>query len=261
MAQIIDPPGSTLFPLKNKLKITPVPYPSLRESDIMWSKRIWRRIDLREKINHPLYFPIEETTNYAALFDVIKQAISENIINAYDASYDDFRKQLTIEEVMQSLGQSSTTSVENPDNPGEYFDITDTSWVEARDIVAYEIKEEVFFDRQRSIIEYRIIGIAPIKISRDEEGNERGLSLLFWLYFPDCRLVFKNTKAFNTHNPKESLSYDDVFHKRRFNSFIVKESNVFDREISDYSAGLDALLESERIKEGIRELEMDLWHY
>ena len=239
----------------------PIPYTHLREADVMWNHRIWRRIDLREKMNHPLYYPLEPVNGRASLFDVIKKGILEGSLLAFDATYDDFRLQLTKTQVLESLEKIVTKQAEDPNNPGMYFEITDTLKVESRDVIQYQIKEDWFFDRQRSVLDVRIIGLAPIVITRDADGAERGKSLLFWLYFPNCREVFANAETFNRQNDAERRTYEDVFWKRMFSSYITKEENVYDRSIDEYLTGLDALLEAEKVKNDIFTLEMDLWHY
>ena len=241
---------------------TPVPYTYLRAADVMWNKRIWRMIDVREKINHPLYYPLEPINGRSSLFDVILQGVREGSLITFNSLTDDFQVQLTREDALLQLEKPRVTQQEDPDNPGTYYEVYDTIKVSSRDIVAYEIKEDWFFDRQRSVLDVRIIGIAPIIKTYDTEtGEERGQAKLFWLYFPNCRDIFAKSEVFNRANDAERRTYEDIFWKRMFGSYITKESNVYDRSVKDYALGMDALLEAERIKEDIFNLEMDLWHY
>ena len=131
------------------------------------------------------------------------------------------------------------------------------------DIKRWRIKEQWFFDKQRSVMDVRIIGLCPIADDRDEVGNLTGKNnLLCWFYFPEVRTVIRNAQAFNlVKNESENKTYEDIFMKRMFSSTIVKEGNVYDRGISDYMIGLDALLEAERIKTEIFNIEHDLWEY
>ena len=113
-------------------------------------------------------------------------------------------------------------------------------------------------------MDVRIIGIAPMIYAVDEKGNIREGNIkvpLFWVYYPEARKLFANTEAFNRENDAERRSIDDLFQKRLFASFIFKESNVYDRWISDYAQGINALLESERIKSEITNFEHDMWEY
>ena len=133
------------------------------------------------------------------------------------------------------------------------------------DVVQYRVKEEWFFDKQRSVMDVRIIGIAPMTLARDQDGNliEGGQKkLLFWVYFPEARRIFANAEVANRFNTSQRLTFDDLFIKRMFNSYIMKEDNVYNRRVDDYKANpLDALLESERIKQDMINLEHDLWEY
>ena len=124
------------------------------------------------------------------------------------------------------------------------------------------MKEDWFFDKQRSMLDVRIIGISPVVLGVNPETKEVvGLKQLFWLYFPECRYVFQNFFVYNPDNDAQRMSFDDLFWKRDFSSFVQKESNVFDRKISPNWDGLDALLESERVRNEIFTFEHDLWHF
>ena len=133
--------------------------------------------------------------------------------------------------------------------------------LESREIKRYRIKEDWFFDKQRGVMDVRIIGIAPMKEVRGQNGDFRGYAPVFWLYFPECRYVLANSKVFNRGSDVHNMSFEDLFWKRMFSSYIIKESNVFDRKVNEYVAGVQALLESEQIKGNIAKVEHDLWHF
>jgi gliding motility associated protien GldN len=243
-----------------------IPYTSLREADVMWNKRVWRRIDLREKQNHVLYFPIKDyAQGRKNLFEIIQDAVlNEGTITAYSpgsvvAPDDMFTTPLTTEEVKKIL--TPTTSEDVYDEFGE---ITGTQEVEnpivASQVKFYDIKEEWFFDKQRSVMDVRIIGILPM-IEVETETGEKALKDLFWIYYPEARYVFANNEVFNRANDAERRTYEDIFWKRQFASRITKVSNVYERRIADYKSGIDALLESEKLKEEIFNVEHDLWHF
>ena len=145
---------------------------------------------------------------------------------------------------------------------GEFIGTTQTRQaIKSRDVTKYRLKEDWIWDRQRSERYIRIIGIAPMRERFDENGDSKGFQPMFWLYYPECRYVFANADVFNLFNDAQRRTYEDLFQKRYFSSYIIKESNVYDREIVSYAKLLDALAESERIKEELFLLEHDLWHY
>ncbi|MGQ0829143.1 MAG: type IX secretion system ring protein PorN/GldN [Bacteroidota bacterium] len=242
----------------------PISVPHVREADVMWSKRIWRVIDLREKLNHPLYYPVEPTTSLTSLFDVFKCAILEHDLVAFaNPLFDDeFTKPMSKQEVQNMLVKwDSTHQSEDVNNPGEYIYTPQKTEITAANVHQYWIKEDWFFDKERSVMESRIIGICPLVEKIAENGDVVGIKPLFWIYFPDARPYLAKAASFNSHNDAERMSFDELFVKRKFSSYVYKESNVFDRSIADYTRGTDALLESENIKEDVFKYESDLWHY
>ena len=243
-----------------------VPLTHLREADVMWSKRIWRVMMMDEKLNLPFQYPSTNSMqDRKSLIDVFMDAIEEGALTAYNPQDDEFTLPMTREE-MERIGGAGvdSTTITDPDPP--YF-TRDT--VIKRDfsrdaVIGFRIKEDWFFDKQRSVVEARIIGIAPLIFSVDDQGNIREGNIkepIFWVYYPEARKILVNAESFNRGNDAERRTYEDIFQKRMFSSYIYKESNVFDRRIEDYAQGIDALLEAERIKHEIMNLEHDLWEY
>lgn len=241
-----------------------VPYTYVREADVMWSKRIWRVIDLRQKHNLPLYYPVEPINDRKSLFDVIKIALEDGSITAYYPGPliddDEFRVAMLPMEVMSIFSYTDTTYTEDLET-GDYIPVVQVIETTSADIKMYKIKEDWFFDRQRSVMDVRIIGIAPMVEKKGEDGTVRGYVEMFWLYFPECRYVFANWDTFNPHNDAERLTFDDLFWKRKFQSYIVKEASVYHRRINEEYLGIDALLESDNIKNEVFKIEHDMWHF
>lgn len=241
-------------------------YQHVREADVMWSTKIERVINLREKINQVFYYPIQEIDDRRNLIDVLMDAVKEGTITAYGNAYKD-------DEFKSPMSQSDINSI---GIDGEAIEITEIYDDEIEDyrpdtiinifvrtnVRKYRIKEEWYFDKQRSVMDFRIIGLCPVMDRYDDNGIYRGESSLFWVYFPEARTVLSKAEVFNHRkNDAARLTYDDIFHKRFFNSYIVKESNKYNRKITEYKEGIDALLEAEAIQEEIFNLEHDLWEY
>jgi hypothetical protein len=367
----------------------PMQYESIREADYIWSKRVYRRIDFREKINFPLKYPLDKVidsniwirnTSRWSLWTIIRHHIITGDIILYEVEnpgavkqFDgdqfkyplvssksltywddyDFRKKIN-ERYFGIMGlpedaikSKDPEKMENDEDSTIFNKITglfetqyekpDMKWVDGDEIVGYELKEDWFFDKERSVLDVRIIGIAPVvnwtdefrfnvvinednksKIeeiasgdlgdagdgdiensSEDDENqdvngandlsdptslNNLGLNSvqsnassgaqadisskskwvtapLFWIYFPELRQYIANYYVYNEDNDAQWMSFDDFFWKRRFSSYILKESNVFDRQVESYRYGIDALIESEAITEEIRTLEHDMWNF
>lgn len=287
-----------------------IPYEFVREADVTWSKRCWRMIDMREKINHPIYLPFDHHTpsgQYVrnssrwALWTILRQHIIDGDIKVFSPynpyqfdmlDGDQFKYPIVPEpglnyytdslfrdKVFYYLGKIGAQSdVPLTDENGDPIEITlpdgtltykypapDTVWIDAEQIVQYRIKEDWFFDKERSVLDVRILGIAPViyreEISPSGQKTITGMEEKFWLYFPHIRPILANYFIYNEQNDAQWMSFDDMFWKRQFSSTIYKESNVFDREIDSYRVGVDALWESEKITEEIRNFEHDVWHF
>lgn len=262
-----------------------IQYSHLSNRDVLYSKRIWRTIDLRQKHNYPLFYPTEPTDDdRMSLFDVIKWgALTEGSLTLYEprltsTGFDDqfrfpvikdsgesqeefdFRKRLLFGErlLIPVFNEDGTFKY---DNEGNQLFMDTIEYYESRDIVKYEIKEDWFFDKVKSVMDVRIIGISPVVNFVDNTtGTVLGTKNLFWLYFPECRYTFQNFSVYNPNNDAMPMSFDDLFWKRDFNSYIHKESNVYDRTVDPTWMGVDALLESERIKKDQFKMEHDLWN-
>ena len=110
-------------------------------------------------------------------------------------------------------------------------------------------------------MDVRILGICPLINIYDDDGNFLSVEEMFWIYFPEARPVFAQAEVFNRKNSAERRTYDELFWKRMFASYIYKEDNVYDREIYKYAVGMDALLEADRIKNELFSFEQELWEF
>lgn len=244
---------------------TPVPYYALREADVMWSKKLWRILDLREKINHTLYYPTTNMDDRMSLINLLIYGMEKQNLLLFDADEgDEFDVPLTIDQLDSKLGKEDKMSqVEQED--GSFIDQLIPGQRRPEEVMRYQMKEVWFFDKQKARLDVRIVGLCPIRTYyRDDDIEQLNImqKQVFWSYFPAIRPLLANHEVFNSFNDAERRTFDDVFMKRIFSSFIYQETNVYDnRRIDQYSLGLDAIVESDRIKNDIFKLEHDLWEY
>ncbi len=240
-----------------------MPYQMEREADAMWSKVVWRRIELSERANQHLYFPTTPQDGRMSLIDVLLEGIHTQGLTAYQESNgNEFGTIITEKEVHEKMGASQQVM--------EITDLNDSVSTQiipipynSSEIKSYLVKEVWFYDKQRSVMDVRIIGLCPLRTFYREDDVDQEHPLFkptFWVYYPEARGVLANAECFNVMNDASRLNFDDVFQKRFFSSYIYAESNVYDnRIVSEYAQGKECLLEADRIKNTIGNFEQDIW--
>ena len=242
---------------------TPMPLQDVREADVMWKKTIWREIDFRQKMNQGFYYPVTPHENYKNLFTILKEALADPTsgVVAYkdEARTGELINPTTWNEIQTQI--TTTTQVPQYDEYDNQIGTKEVvSEMSSESVMRCQIKEEWYFDKQRSEMLVRIIAICPIRIV--EKDGESVPERLFWVPYDDnLRKILINAPFFNRSNSAARLSYDDVFLRRVFDSYIIREDNIYDRSINEYAKGVKALKESERIKEAIIDFEQNLWEY
>jgi len=255
-AQTID---DNVYTKENIAGKKPLDYVSIREADVMWSKKLWQMLDCRKRMNQVLYFPVNDMNDRKSLIQVIVHGIENEGLTAYRT--DQFEEILTRDEVYQEMGAGERTQrIQQPD--GSYKDTVIQQEIRFDEIKKYMIKEQWYFDRKYSDLKVRVVGVCPIREYIDDDTGEKRKSQVFWVYYPEARNLFANWEVFNRQNDAQRISYDDWFQQRRFDSYVVQESNVYgNRLIDEYTAGMNTLLEAERVRQEIFEFEHDLWEY
>ena len=248
----------------------PLEYGYVDDRDILFSKMVWEKIVLDERANFPLYYPTDTNnigSDRRSLYHVLMKAVKDGEIeNIYDDSY--FTTKRTLKDIESALVMIDTTELGIEQlNAGEELS---KEYINRRDITAADIKEYHikglwYFDKRQAEMKYRLLGIAPVAPDVNFiDDAEPDLVPLFWVFFPDAREVLHEAKSFNNENSSMPFSFDHVLNARRFHGYIFKEENVQgDRAVNEYVSenALMQLLESERIKDKIRDFELDMWTY
>ena len=242
-----------------------IEYPEVDDTDVLWSKVVYEFIDLNEKLNFQLLFPVNDeqyTSTRKSLWKIIRENVENGSIDeVFDVRNDNFLNSNKItgtEKIKDFYGSKFTPGDSRPQ-----------TYATSSDITGYKIKGVWFFDKKHSEMKYRLLGIQPVGRNLKESGKEQGY---FWIWYPSIRDILSNHMVFNDKNNNNRISFDDLLVNRRFSSYIYKYDNVYgDRTIRDYirqrngesnrQYQLRLIMESERIKKEILDFDVDMWGY
>jgi gliding motility associated protien GldN len=277
----------------------PLAYGYVDDRDVLMGRTTWEIVDLSERFNFPLYFPIDSTnigSDRRSLFDVLIKGIKTNKITEVYAD-DYFNTKKTIKDMSSSFTYIDTTNAGreevNADRDSYYpkqtttyktvngkrvpvvvtsapAKVLDAQFIDkreltAQDITGYRLKGYWYFDKRQSELKYRLLGICPVAPEAREVGSENPDYIdLFWVFYPSVRDYLHGYFAFNEKNSAMPVAFDRILDSRQFGATIYKEENVYgDRLITEYinENALNQLIESDRIKTKIRDFEHDMWNY
>lgn len=245
----------------------PIPYEYVNDRDILFQKKVWEVLPLDQKQNLVYYFPLDETVDRKPLWTVLKDAImNKKITEVYED--DTFKSKYNTSELAGKLVRRDTTEagkeqymLEGKIDNQYIYDVE----IKPIDVKEYRTMGMWYFDRNAGELKYRLLGLAPVVTDLATKGTDYEQAVpLFWIFFPDARETLYNTYAYNEKNPAMKSSYDFLFNARKFAGTIYKADNIYgDVNISEYvrENAMMQLLEAERVKESIRDLEDDLWNY
>lgn len=238
----------------------PIELPYVERADMIWYRTVWRELVLKEKMNLPLYYPTVPMDGRISLIDLMLEGIEKSFKTAYED--DELTTPISYAQIKEKFGAVADTLTRRNSETGEMEKITVSAEMHTDEVKRLQIKELWFFNKRTSRLEVRIIALCPIREYTKDEMEGLQKRVLFWIDYGEFRDLFAKRRVFSFQNNAMRMSFDDVFLKRYFSSRIIKESNPYDnRSIQSYSTGMDAVLESDRIKKEIFEFEQDLWEY
>jgi len=243
--------------------LTPIEFQNPRADDIYWQKVVYRVLDLRERMNYPLYYPEEPGNGRESLFSIMFKLIKDQKVPAFNFEFNQevFSKgnKIDFEEFLKKFEIIYKTQID-PTTKQKTYQVEESD-IPNREVIKYFMKEVWFFDKNSSTFNVKIISICPVIVT------DRGVGIqnfpLFWIPYDALRPYFVQREVMITDkNNGARMSFDDLFMKRRFASNLYKETNLQNRMILDYNATPDEVKrEQTRIKTDILNEEQDLWEY
>ncbi|MGX8712075.1 MAG: gliding motility protein GldN [bacterium] len=249
----------------------PMPYLFIRESDIVWSTDIWKTISTHELFNQFFYFPSDEYVNYGkkSLAYILWDAMAAGEIPIYED--DDLKIPIDNELFVKRYTRADTIMLEigyDDDDNELYETIIKPRFFEGAEIYFYSLRETWFVGRQDTRQDSRRIALAPIKETYRDLGNGKEIYLgnlpLFWVPMqnPHVReLLARYTAYIDPSNLVRQPSWDWVFVNQHYSAIITRESNDYNRKISDYVTGENAVIEADNIEAKVFEIEDGMWEY
>ena len=254
-----------------------------RRNDIIWYRVVYRVIDMRDRQNHRLYFPVRpDHPRYRNLFQVIMEAVINDGLTVYERGMEfkpTFDRPLTMEDLRSNL----QLRVESEFDENAYLIEIDALGTPRlnnanfafymRDQLKFVIQEIVFFNKRTSRMYTSILSIAPLYSAHPhrQEANAAlafHTSILFWVPFQTLRPFLARQHVINVANQAQRLTFDDFFALRMFSSYIVADDNTFGRSLLDYEGVIDEARfgqflrdRQRRIETEIMNLEQDLWEW
>lgn len=266
-----------------------------RTDDIVWSRIVYRIIDMRFKQNFQLYFPTNpDDPKYWSLFRLILDAVANGRVNSDGATEylplyrKNFRgiKPLQFSEanlIERNLNMQMVFGVDVDENISidteddflvVYDSINDNLWFNnfgyanyIRNQIKYLTMEIMFFDKHTSRFYQKIIAIAPLNSAMSSAADPYDnlvAQVRFWILFDQLRPFMARKYMIPLNNSSKRVTFDNFFAEHLYTSYIVGDDNMFDRMIVQ---GQKVLTEEfvhrdqERIASELLNTELDLWEY
>ena len=243
--------------------------PYVREDNVAWETAIWRTIDFREKFNQFFYYPTDrkDPRGRINLAYMLWDGIAAGTLPIFEDS--DLSIPMDNERFVYRFTKSDTTYLDIIDENEDYHyqAIVIPHEFSSEDIYKLRLKEVWYIDKQDTRQKVQILCFAlAINMYREDNEGDRdylGTADLFWvpMLSSQVRSMLCNHETYQEGSIAHLPTWDQIFDTRMFDSFVTRESNRFNRTISEYVTGIDAILESQRIEDRVFEMESDMWEY
>ncbi len=267
---------------KNPLSLRPV-----HESNIMFKTTLWRRVDLKEKQNQPLFARTSEITKH------LIEGVRAGVLDAY--ANDSLHTKLTLEQFNERMiMQLDAAGLSDDEKAAGFTTGGDDGWGGGDDggkkaapadgtttasaapaptssgveffpqqLNILEVREDFIFDKQRSR-QYYDIQTLTIMIPADQnpEGLEKPLASF---KYKELERFFRSCNKciwYNAANVAQHKNLADAFELRLFHGKIIKKSNAADAYLDDiYKTPKQGLLKAQQLEYELMEFEHNLWEY
>ena len=270
-AQTIDHKTDDITNSQEQRYETPIPFPFLRESDIVWSTEIWKTINAEELFNQFFYFPYDEYNNFGkkSLAYILWDAMAANEIPIYED--DDLLVPIDNLTFVERYTRADTLLLEigyDEDDNEIYQTVIRPKYFDGSEIFNYSLREVWFIGRQDTRQDSRRMALAPVKETFRELPNGEVIPLgnipLFWVPMQNIlvrSLLVRYQAYIDDNSTLRQPSWDWIFLNQYYHAYITRESNPYNRKIQDYLTGEDAILESDYIEAKVFEIEDAMWEY
>jgi gliding motility associated protien GldN len=247
-----------------------------RADDIVWSKIVYRIIDMRDKQNYQLYFPMRPNDQYKSLFRLMLDAICKGvpvykrnpreIVPSFNDSArlggDDLSKAFAYDNNMDNnLIQIDPVTNQAKVVNDQYFNYV-------RNQFKFLIQEIVFFDKHATRMYSKVMAIAPLyALHPDNTQSQQSIkyfqqSVLCWFAFDELRPYLAKQYVIPNGNETQRLTYDEYFAQKLYSSYLLGDSNMFNRMLLESEVNPDKIRkEQNRIETDLLNFEEDLWEY
>lgn len=245
-----------------------------RNDDVVWSRVVYRVIDMREKQNYQLYFPVRSNDEYQSLFHLMLDAIC-NGVNVYKKDARDLKP--SFNEVLEGEELSKIFAYDNDveNNLIRVNPVTQQRSIEKTQYVPYVknqlkflIQEIIFLDKHTSRMYTKIMAIAPLyALHPDNVESKESMqyflsSVMCWFSFDELRPQLAKQYLIPNGNETERLTFDEFFSQKLYSSYLLGDSNMFNRMLLQYVVDPTKIKkEQNRIETEIMNFEQDLWEY